>query len=130
MIAVVCRDEGRRVLLVERSPSNLRFPGGLEPFVAGAVRAGESYDRAAQREVLEELGLRVRARPVDRFRNLDSPTPHWMGLYECRIPAASVVPDAREVAQVSWRSVAEVRRLFAAGALTPESRAVLTRIAD
>ncbi|MCL6673365.1 NUDIX domain-containing protein [Streptomyces panaciradicis] len=128
IVAVVCRDESGRILLVRRSPRHPRFPGRLEAFVAGAVKAGESYEEAAAREVLEELGVRVAARRVDRFLNLDSPTPHWMGLYECQVPATSIVADDREIVQVSWHSVGAARTLCAAGVLTPESRPVLCRI--
>ncbi|MFE1251702.1 NUDIX domain-containing protein [Streptomyces sp. NPDC058735] len=125
---VVCRDAGGRILVVRRSLRRQRFPGRLEALVAGAVKAGESYRAAAVREVREELGVVVEPRPVSRFLNLESPTPHWMGLFECRIPAVRLVADPAEIEEYAWHTLAAVRDLRGAGLLTPESDAVLSRI--
>jgi NAD+ diphosphatase len=57
IIAVVRRDEhGERILLAR----NHRFPPGRYSVVAGFAEPGESLEACAQREVLEEVGIRIR----------------------------------------------------------------------
>jgi 8-oxo-dGTP diphosphatase len=57
-VKVVVRDEAGRVLLLRRSPSSKHNPG-LWDLAGGKVDPGESFDRAAIREVSEETGLFV-----------------------------------------------------------------------
>ncbi len=57
IIAVVRRDEGGDRILLAR---NQRFPPGRYSVVAGFVEPGESLEECAQREVAEEVGIRIK----------------------------------------------------------------------
>jgi 8-oxo-dGTP diphosphatase len=57
-LALVWRD-GR--LLVTRRPEGVHLAGYWE-FPGGKIKAGESAEHAAEREVVEEVGIRCRAR--------------------------------------------------------------------
>lgn len=54
--AAIIRDEGGRVLLVQRGATAPTFPGHWGP-VTGYVEAGETPARTALREIAEELGV-------------------------------------------------------------------------
>jgi len=56
------------LFLQKRSPHKECNPGVWDSSVSGHVEAGESYDRAAVREALEEVGIALEAPPERRFR--------------------------------------------------------------
>jgi len=56
-VAAAVIHDGGRVLIDKRSPDGLL--GGLWEFPGGKVEAGESLGQALERELLEELGVRV-----------------------------------------------------------------------
>ena len=63
---LVLRSDGRLVLQ-QRSKGDLWQPGKWTLSSTGHVAAGESYDRAAARELDEELGLVAQLVPLKRF---------------------------------------------------------------
>lgn len=124
----VCRDEHGRVLVHRRAERLARYPGWYEVVVGGAVRAGESYARAAGRELTEELGVLVPVRPLFRFLNRSGLSPHWLGVHEALVPDA-VVPDAQEVAWYGWLTVPELWSVLREWPFTPDGHEVLGRAA-
>lgn len=56
-IAVFLKDSSGNLLIAKRSFRKKSFPGMLDASVVGNVRAGESYEQAAERELREELGV-------------------------------------------------------------------------
>lgn len=65
VVAAVIRDPQRRVLIARRSDK--QHQGGLWEFPGGKVEAGESPRQALERELVEELDIRVQeARPLIR----------------------------------------------------------------
>ena len=57
-VAILVQRSTGEVYVHRRSESKDLFPGLLDLFVGGVVQSGESEDRAAAREVAEELGIR------------------------------------------------------------------------
>ena len=81
-------------------------------FVGGEVEPGEALDVAAAREVLEEVGLRVR---VDaKVHECLSPGGeyllHWF-LAHPEPPGQEPVPHPEEVAEARWMSIDDGLRL-------------------
>lgn len=86
----------RRALTLKRAPGWWCFPGG-------EVEPGESYAAAIEREMLEEVGLRVLAR--EKIYESISPNGeyllHWISVRLAGAPAEPA-PNPEEVAEVRW----------------------------
>lgn len=95
--AIIVRDG--RLLLVQRRVSE----GSLSwQFPAGAVEHGETFERAAVREVAEEVGLTVQAVKVLGERVHPS-TGRRMGYVACDVVGGEAyVADADELADIVW----------------------------
>ena len=104
VVAVIRENE--KLLVIRRSefvraPNLLCFPGG-------GIEAGESFEEAMHRELMEELQLQV-----DIERHLWTSTTRWGTKLEwllChRHPAGEPIPNAAEVSDVYWLTVDEMR---------------------
>jgi 8-oxo-dGTP diphosphatase len=110
-VVAVLADERGRYLFIQRGPEVKRSPGWW-CFVGGEVEAGESLEAAMAREVLEEVGLRVRVE--GKVHECVSPNGeyllHW---FQTRLdPAAQEpVPHPHEVAEIRWLSIPDALRL-------------------
>jgi isopentenyldiphosphate isomerase len=104
----VCRDERGRVLVYRRPDHVSRFPGYYDVAVGGAVGVGETYERAAARELAEELGVRVPVRLAVKFLCRGVTGPYWLAVHEAVI-RGPLRPDPEEVPWYGWMSEAELR---------------------
>jgi len=59
LVQIVLRDEEDNFLLQKRSPNRPLYPGCWTNAASGHVDEGESYEAAAPRELIEEIGLKV-----------------------------------------------------------------------
>lgn len=123
-------DREARVLVQQRSAGKDTWPGRLDVAVGGHFRAGEGLAEVI-REVEEELGLRPRLDEL-RFafrRRVEHVTEDFVDreLQEVYVwPLASLPalrPDVAELAAVVQVSVADLERLWQAGAAVPGLRA-------
>ena len=67
-VFIAVTDGAGRLLVHRRSPHKDVWPGWCDIAVGGVVAAGEHYDGAARRELIEEVGLDVVAEPIDDGR--------------------------------------------------------------
>ncbi|MFA5386735.1 MAG: NUDIX domain-containing protein [Candidatus Paceibacterota bacterium] len=93
--------------------------GLLDHSAAGHIRAGESYDHAAARELQEELGLVVPIKKIGIFysdetvraRNINYV--HYFGLYETK-PGndilKNIMPSKEEVAEIIPMTIEEIAK--------------------
>jgi len=103
--AVVFRkDEDWKVLLIRHTRGrHISFP-------KGHVESGETESQTAEREVLEETGVRVR---VDRrFRaenryNIRPDTQKLVVIFAALTEQAEITPQPEEIAEAFWLSVEE-----------------------
>ena len=114
--ATVCGDRDGRVLVYRRPDGAAVFPGHYDVLVGGSVRAGESYLRAAVRELDEECGIRPATPPREIFRTRrSSPVgPCWLAVHRAEAEGP-LCPDLREIA---WHAFRDPQDLLD-GALQP-----------
>src|SRR2546421_7331842 len=104
-VAVAVRREDGKWLMVRRSnavssPLKVCFPGGT-------VEAGESQEAAVVREMMEELGLKVRpVRRVWKHEFPDKPLTLWGWIAEAE-DGTEMQIDPKEVAEVFWMNAEE-----------------------
>lgn len=98
IIAVVRRDEyGERILLAR----NHRFPPGRYSVVAGFVEPGESLEECAYREVLEEVGIRIRN--VRYFGSQPWPFPNSLMVgFTAEYDCGEIRLEESELADAQW----------------------------
>jgi len=110
-VFVLVRDGQDRVF-VHRRPDHKRvFPSCYDMFVGGVVRAGESYDQAAHREAVEELGVAHLPAPVPALKfRYDSPEHSWWSaVYQVRC-VTPVSPPPDEITWHAFLTEAELHR--------------------
>jgi isopentenyldiphosphate isomerase len=64
-VGILCRNSRREVYVHRRTATKDVFPALYDMLVGGVVASGETYDAAAGREILEELGI-------------EGPEPRWL----------------------------------------------------
>jgi isopentenyldiphosphate isomerase len=65
---LVRSSDGERLYLHRRSPDKLIWPGLYDCWAGGVIGPGEDPERAAERELAEELGISgVALQPIERF---------------------------------------------------------------
>lgn len=97
-------------LLMQKLPADhLRSPGKLGSSVAGYVRAGESYDQAAQRKLTSELFSLLPIHDAGEFRMSDLDASKFVRVYWGSIEA---IPDfdRQEIDEVVLVDVSQIRQ--------------------
>lgn len=97
---------GTMVLAAQRS-SKMNSPLKWE-FVGGKVEKGETHKQALEREVYEELGIRIETkRHIATGTSFTKDKKIILDVYECCIKEG--IPQAKEHAQLKWIQIAEIR---------------------
>ncbi|MEV0274850.1 NUDIX domain-containing protein [Streptomyces sp. NPDC050610] len=123
---IVCRDGDGRTLVHRRSENTSRFPGHFNWMLGGAVEVAESYERAAARELAEELGVRCRLRFVFKFQCAGTISPYWLALHEA-VVTEPVTPDPDEIAWHDWLTEPELVELVRSETFVPDAREAFDR---
>lgn len=98
IIAVVRKSEqGDRLLLAR----NHRFPAGRYSVIAGFVEPGETLEECAQREVCEEVGLRIKN--VRYFGSQPWPFPNSLMIgFTAEYDGGEITLEGSEIAEAGW----------------------------
>ncbi len=119
IIAVVRKsDQGDRLLLAR----NHRFPTGRYSVIAGFVEPGETLEECAQREVCEEVGIRIKN--VRYFGSQPWPFPNSLMIgFTAEYDGGEITLEGSEIAEAGW---------FAADALPdiPTRMSISRRLID
>lgn len=107
-----------RVLLQHRSPKKKTFPACYDASCTFHVTFGESYDEAADRELLEETGITAALTYVGKFTHHDTPEHQIVTVYKCRSDEKVRVLET-EATSGSFHTVEEVDRIVAGEKITP-----------
>ncbi len=129
-VAVLVVRSGGGFVLQQRSKRDLWQPGLWTISCTGHVKKGESYESAASRELLEELGLEAPVRPVKKYKLPAISTgglteDEWVTLFICRTDSACVV-DHAELETVAEVNASEFQTVLREWPLTPDARLILT----
>lgn len=96
VMALVKRDPGE--ILLARSP---RFPPGMYSALAGFVEPGETLEQCLEREVLEEVGIRVAN--VRYFASQPWPFPHSLMIaFVADWAGGEIAIDGVEIESAGW----------------------------
>ncbi|MCF7942251.1 MAG: NUDIX domain-containing protein [Spirochaetia bacterium] len=108
------------MLIQQRQLSKKSYPNAWDLSVGGCVRAGESSDQAAQREVMEELGI-----SLDLEEHRPHVTIHFeQGFDDYYVIHQDVDVNAlelqrEEVQQAAWATQAEIHSMIDEGTFIP-----------
>jgi NAD+ diphosphatase len=98
--------KGRQVLLA-RSP---HFPKGMFSALAGFVEPGETLEQCLEREVLEEVGIKVRNPRY--FASQPWPFPNSLMLaFICDYESGEIRPQEAEIEEAEWFDVFQLPKL-------------------
>jgi NAD+ diphosphatase len=99
------------------------FPDGSRRFstLAGFVEPGESAEAAVMREVMEEVGVRVRALHYEGSQAWPYPGSLMLGFTATADRAAPITVDPEEIAEARWFTRVEIARMLAGDYVDPES---------
>jgi 8-oxo-dGTP diphosphatase len=104
LAAVITRDD---LWLLCRRPAHKRH-GGCWEFPGGKLEEGETLAEAAQRELMEELGVRVTAVDDVVYSRLDAGSPYLIEFAHVRIAGE---PQPLEHAELRWVRPADAAAL-------------------
>lgn len=104
VMALVRRD---RELLLARSP---RFPNGMFSALAGFVEPGETLEQCVEREVYEEVGIRMRN--LRYFASQPWPFPHSLMIaFFAEHDSGDIRIDGIEIEQAQWFEIDNLPQL-------------------
>jgi NAD+ diphosphatase len=107
MALVHRRNEGESELLLARSP---HFPAGMYSALAGFVEPGESLEQCLEREVHEEVGVRISN--IRYFASQPWPFPHSLMIaFVCEWVSGEVKPQETEIEDAKWFKVLQLPKL-------------------
>jgi isopentenyldiphosphate isomerase len=113
-------DEDERVFVNQRSDTKEIYPGHWSIAFGGHVLAGESYDDAARREILEEVGLDTPARQIGGFQKRTADERENVKVYAVTADREPVL-FADEIAQGQFMTLAELNQMIPRFDFLPET---------
>ncbi|MCH5286581.1 MAG: NUDIX domain-containing protein [Christensenellaceae bacterium] len=126
VVHVAVFDHAGRMLIQQRQPFKEGWPNLWDITVGGSALAGESSPQAAEREMLEEIGLKI---------DLSDAQPVLTIFYDVcfddvyvitrEVDPASLTLQYEEVQAVRWATEEEVLRMLEAGTFIPYHRGYL-----
>jgi isopentenyl-diphosphate delta-isomerase len=119
IVSVFVQDNHGRMLLQLRGPRVAVYPNCWDQAAGGHVDEGQTYDQAAQNELLQEVGLQnVELTELDTFRSHNKAGDRIINQFE-RVYLAHVAhdvalrPEAKEVSSLRWFTPAELKEQIA-----------------
>ncbi|MBI5881165.1 NUDIX domain-containing protein [archaeon] len=95
------------LLICKRPATKKRFASQWAA-VMGHVRRGETYEEAAKREVMEELGINTRLHRVSKFSVVDGANRVFQEIYSGGVGEA-ILPDKTEISEFKFIPLRELK---------------------
>lgn len=127
---VVLNHNKTKILFQKRSQTKDLNPGVWACGVGGHVTKGDSYEKAATRELEEELGITGMKVHLLSKHLYEMPAEcEYMPVYEISIPDEyRLTLDPTEVAEIQWCQIKKVPDFVATHTLAPDTKELLTQI--
>lgn len=113
-VAVFILDDKKKLLIVKRSPTKKSFPNRYDLAACGNVKAGETYEKAAIREVKEELGINIDIvllkKIFNEFKENEKVIKYFTGVFLGHF--SGNVKLSKEVLELRRMSIEEVQTLI------------------
>lgn len=94
---IVAVTRGKELLLAH----NRNFRSGLFSVIAGFVDAGETFEECVKREVLEEVGIKVKN--IKYFKSQPWPFPNSLMVgFTAEYESGEIKPDGEEIVEAHW----------------------------
>lgn len=111
VIVAVSRND--RILLAH----NKHFRPGLYSAIAGFVEAGESLEECVEREIYEEVGIRVKN--IQYFGSQSWPFPHSLMIgFSAEYASGELTPDGNEIIDAKWFAPNELPEIPSPGSIS------------
>jgi 16S rRNA (adenine1518-N6/adenine1519-N6)-dimethyltransferase len=116
VVRVMIENDQGQVLLQHRSPTKDIFPNTWDNSSAGHVDAGEDYETAVKRELMEELGLELPlteiGRYVSRSKWQEYPLNRFTRVFKAKTNETPKKLEVGKVDDARWWDVAAVKQLI------------------
>src|SRR3989338_2960599 len=122
-VSVVVKNLRGEILVTKRSANVDSFPNMIDARVAGRVKAGETYDETAIRELSEEVRIE-NPKIKFLFKKLFPEYHAFRSIYEC-IYGGKLRLQKEEAAWAKFLPISELKEMMAKKDFSPSSRAVL-----
>jgi isopentenyldiphosphate isomerase len=122
---VMLRDANGRVFLTRRAASKRIFPNTYDTSASFHVAHGETYEEAAGREALEELGFTNSLQALGKFCHDDPPEHQFVMVFTMAYRGEAIVLDPTEASEGRFYSRTEAERIATKEPCTPWLRDAL-----
>ncbi len=124
-ICVIVTNSKKQILFQKRSRSKDTFPGFWTLSVTGHVIFGETYLKAAQRELFEELGIKSDLRFIKKILLYLPSETEFCSIYKAVIPADKINHDSDEITATLWIDFSKIAAFANKNNLTPDALQIL-----
>lgn len=113
-VYVIVLNDRDEVFLQKRSKRKDLYPGLYACSASGHVEYGESYEEAARRELMEELGVNAQLKWIGKFKCFSEIEREISALYLCRHNGPFKL-NTEEISEGKFVSVGEIKMMLKEG---------------
>ena len=128
-VYIIIKNSQNQILFQKRSPHKDTHPNRWAVGVAGRVTYGQSYEKAAIREVREEIGKRVKVNFITSMLIKMPEETEFCSIFEGeKLDIKSFNYDRDEISRLKWISPKELEMFIRKNPITPDTLTVLTKL--
>ena len=124
-ICVIVTNSKKQVLFQKRSQSKDTFPGFWTLSATGHVVFGETYLKAAQRELLEELGIKSELKFIKKIILYLPSETEFCSIYKTAISGDKINHDRDEITATLWVKLSQLPVFVKKNPVTPDALQIL-----
>lgn len=124
-ICIIVINNKSQILFQKRSRSKDTFPGFWTLSVTGHVHYGETYLKAAKRELLEELRVKSKLKFIKKILLYLPSETEFCSIYKTAIPTDRINYDSDEITATLWVGLSQISAFTKKNNLTPDALQIL-----